>query len=879
MAGFRNGKAGKAGKAGWRPSAGDAGDDGIGDTMMRNFWSWLGLTLGRRAGTVAVVGLAVTILLGLGLTQLQFVTSNASYLNPTDRAQVENQNYEALFGGDPMVTMFTMAPGTTIDTLFTPANVAQFERVQAQLKADPSVFSAITPLDAVRLSDRLAASPDGNPATSVAGTLLLSAYDRDPSAASKALRLKNLTGLLAAEAAIPVDRRVLSNPAWVQFLTHNLDGTMRTSVAALLPNDGHAAMIVFLRGGLSIDQESAAARSVESIVAHAHFQGATTLTTGVPALLRTINDYLKGGMLTLGAIAAAIMVIILLLLFNVRWRLLPFLVVAIGLVWGFGLSGYFGIPLTLGSIAGLPVLLGVGIDYAIQMHSRVEEEVLLARSAHPVQATARHLGPALLVVTFDAVFAFAALLLARVPMIRQFGGLLIVSVVAVCICSIVAPLAFLGIREFRSPTKGRDFSTGRLARLTAWLGSVPARAAVPFALVALVIFGAGLAVEGHVALQTDPLQWVDPGNQTVQDVHALKAGTGTENDVGALVHTSNPWSNQTAAYVSAFSAAQVARFPGQLFPATGMVNLVDEFISLPGATPVPPLGSQVEQVYNLSPPDIQHTMVAGGGSYLGVVFESKTSTLGALQPVVDHLQSVPPAVLHAGGGTTIVTVAPGGIAVVGVGLVDNLTRSRTLLTYLSIIFVGLFLALRLRSIIRALLSLVPVLVAVGSVSLIAWALSLELSPMTAVSGPLVVAVCTEFTSLILLRFVEERGRRRPPREAMQVTATRTGRAFIVSGLTAVSGVAVIASSPWPLLRGFGIIVGLNVLVALVCALVLLPPILVWAEGSGRNWVSRGLVRDEDADDRDGVPKPSDAHLPAPQMPAPQRVAATRAGSP
>jgi predicted RND superfamily exporter protein len=128
----------------------------------------------------------------------------------------------------------------------------------------------------------------------------------------------------------------------------------------------------------------------------------------------------------------------------------------------------------------------------------------------------------------------------------------------------------------------------------------------------------------------------------------------------------------------------------------------------------------------------------------------------------------------------------------------------------------------------------------------------------------VIAVCTEFTSLILLRFVEERGRKRSPEEAMHITASRTGRAFIVSGLTAVAGVAVIATSPWPLLRGFGIIVGLNVLMALLCALVVLPPILIWAESGDRNWVSRHLVRDEIADDDLGtqpraVPSLEDAH--------------------
>jgi predicted RND superfamily exporter protein len=135
-----------------------------------------------------------------------------------------------------------------------------------------------------------------------------------------------------------------------------------------------------------------------------------------------------------------------------------------------------------------------------------------------------------------------------------------------------------------------------------------------------------------------------------------------------------------------------------------------------------------------------------------------------------------------------------------------------------------------------------VLIAVGAATLFAWALHLRLSPMTAVGGPLVVAACTEFTSLILLRFLEERRRGLPPRQAVDVTASRTGRAFIVSALTAVAGIGVIATSSLPLLRDFGEVVALNVAVALLSARVVLPPMLVWADR--RNWVSRGMVPDE-----------------------------------
>ena len=198
---------------------------------------------------------------------------------------------------------------------------------------------------------------------------------------------------------------------------------------------------------------------------------------------------------------------------------------------------------------------------------------------------------------------------------------------------------------------------------------------------------------------------------------------------------------------------------------------------------------------------------------------------------------------------------PSGLAVVGVGLLENLEANRILLTYLAITFVFLFLAVRLRSVVRSLLSLVPVLIAVGTASLVAFAFSLKLSPMTAVGGPLVVAACTEFTSLILLRFVEERNRGLDPKEAVDVAAARTGRAFIVSGLTAIAGVAVLSFSSLPLLRDFGIIVAMNVAVALLSALVVLPPMLVWADQ--RNWVSKGLVKPEYLMNREPEPSLAD----------------------
>ena len=48
---------------------------------MRRVWAWMGLNFGKHAGIVGVIGLAITLVLGLGITRLDFATGQDSYLN------------------------------------------------------------------------------------------------------------------------------------------------------------------------------------------------------------------------------------------------------------------------------------------------------------------------------------------------------------------------------------------------------------------------------------------------------------------------------------------------------------------------------------------------------------------------------------------------------------------------------------------------------------------------------------------------------------------------------------------------------------------------------------------------------------------------------
>ena len=217
------------------------------------------------------------------------------------------------------------------------------------------------------------------------------------------------------------------------------------------------------------------------------------------------------------------MVVILVLLFGVRWRLLPLFVILVGVTWAFGLAGYLGIPLSVVTIAGLPVMLGVGIDYAIQMHSRIEEEVVIDRAEHPIQEASVNLGPALLVVTFDAIFAFLALRFAKVPMIRDFGLLLAVGIAVICVCQHRA--AARHPRHPRVPVadQGQGLQP-RPAGPPRACGSAicPAKPRSRWRWPASSSSPAASSSRTSSTIQSDPEEWVNQDTQVIRDIDTLK---------------------------------------------------------------------------------------------------------------------------------------------------------------------------------------------------------------------------------------------------------------------------------------------------------------------------------------------------------------------
>ena len=422
---------------------------------MEQFWRSAGLQLGKQWKVVLAVVVVLTGVLTIGATQIEFATGQDSYLNPDSQIAIDNVEFQDNFGGETVILLFTASEGADVDVsdLMKGANLAEFRRLNAELAEVPEVYSVVTPLTSLTFSSELVTS---EPVTTPVGTnALISAAGRDEAGAEA--RNADISLSLARRGA--VGEQVLENPDYVELLVYdNLgyvsdggeitapavdDRRIRKSLASTFPNveggpiNATAVGGIVLEGNASLDEQSAGTEKVIAILDTAEIEGFDLTVTGSPVYLAEINDYLKGGMLSLGLAALAVMAVVLFVIFKVRWRLLPLLAVMIGVIWSFSLLGLIGIDLSLVTISGLPILIGLGIDFAIQIHNRIEEEVVLERADHPISETVANVAPPLIAATVAGVLAFLALRISKVPMIRDFGVLLAVGVVVLVIVGVV----------------------------------------------------------------------------------------------------------------------------------------------------------------------------------------------------------------------------------------------------------------------------------------------------------------------------------------------------------------------------------------------------------------------------------------------------------
>ncbi len=644
----------------------------------------------------------------------------------------------------------------------------------------------------------------------------------------------------------------------------------KSRFAYLFPTAHSALIQVRLKASLTAAQQAQAIKWIEQAVQMPMFRSAyhgTYTVSGEPVVTNALASTITGSIAGLLAGALVVMGVVLLLVFRSRPRLLPLGIALAAAGITFGAVSLVGGTLTMASIAVLPILIGLAVDYAIQFQARAEE----ARAAGPggpaqdpvsaVAHAASTAAPTIATAALATAAGFLALLLSPVPMVRGFGELLIVGIAIALACALTAGSAAMVLvgrrrqsdRRWNPPSLGVVGASARGAgeilgdarsSVSSRVGWVPraARGAVAGAvrhpgrilLVGLVLAAAGWVADTQMPVQSDVTKLVPSNMPALQNLRTLEHVTGVSGEIDVVVHSSNVATPKTIGWMVRYENTLLAHFgyveekgcaKAALCPA---LSLPDLFCSGTQAASGSCSGTLttglISSLLKAVPPYFSQAVITPNHREATLAFGIRLMPLSRQQQLIDYMR----AHMHPPSG---VSAELAGLPVLAAQADASLSSSghRMLMLLAGLVAVGLVLLAVLRTVKRALVPLVPIVLATGWSSLILFATRIPLNPMSAALGALVIAISTEFSVLLSERFRQERRAGRSPADALARTYRFTGSAVLASGITAIAGFGVLTLSSITMLRDFGLVTLVDLTVSLGGVLLVLPSVLALSE--------------------------------------------------
>jgi hydrophobe/amphiphile efflux-3 (HAE3) family protein len=680
--------------------------------------------------------------------------------------------------------------------------------------------------------------------------------------------------------------------------------------AYLFPGPEAALISVRLRPELTDGERGEAIDLIREAVADPAFRlrDGEYLVSGVPVVADGLAEAISHEIFVLLGVALAVMAITLGLVFGPPLRLLPLAVALTAAALTFGFLAAIGGSLTMASVAVLPVLIGLAVDYAIQFQARFAEAVRAgSRPARAAVEAAVKGGPVIGTAALATGAGFLALLLSPIPQVRGFGLLLVLGIALAFVLALTAGLAGLSL------TRGRDAAPPGARR-----GAVePLWAAAPDAVVAPVdrlgsaiaavrrgvggrvralgrrglaasiaapgtalAIAAVLAIGGWVAgtrteVISDLRELVPRELPALRDVDALQEATGVSGEVDVAVHAPDITDPDVVAWMRDFEGRVLDRAGFE--PESGSCLAQDArlcpSVSLPDllGTQEGRLGQRrIRRVLTLLPPYFSQAVVSraedGNGDTAVIAFGIKVMPFDEQKQLIDSIRAEIGSPGAEDGPPEGVSADVVGLPVLAADANAALQGSHYLLALVALLAVAVVLLAVYRSARRALVPLVPIVFVTGWTALVLWLTGVPLNPMSATLGALVIAITTEFSVILAARYEEERRGGLSLGEALRTAYARTGTAIAASGITGIAGFAALIATDIRMLRDFGLVTVLDLAVVLIGVLLVLPAALAWSDrrpasagivrmASGLGWPWRRRGRGSAGADRDSVASP------------------------
>ncbi|WP_129045417.1 efflux RND transporter permease subunit [Companilactobacillus metriopterae] len=634
-----------------------------------------------------------------------------------------------------------------------------------------------------------------------------------------------------AQSLLPMVPKVqnMSNALLKDILLSN-NGKVPSALDQLLPKNGkHTIMMINTKDTTDMDSNVKLLKDVQKAVKDTKFSGNVKVRiAGTPAVIGQVKNLVIKDMTIMVVLAVIIMIIILALIFPVRRRLFPLLFVLIGLLWTFGLMGWFNLPITLATMATLPIIIGLGTDFGVQFQNRYEEEY--RNSENPelsVKKSILKMGPAVGIALIVMIFSFLTMFLSKAPMMQQFGVTLAIGVLSSYIVEFFmmfstftlvdssekAQAKFKQKNAARKEKNNGNTQTALSRGLTRYAKFITKHAAWVF-IIAVVLGALGFAVERNIDTETDILKFIPQDMTTLKDTKYLQKQVGSTVYINYLVKTDNAKDKSTMKKIDKLANKEKDKYKD----VTGVTSLPSTYKQLGGSLDASQsvINSGVKSI----PTSLKDSVVTKNAKYTTIQFRiNQNLSSKDQQKLMDKISN------DIGGKKDGMTISAAGPQVMMLIGISNVTANHTLIMIAGLLIIFLVLLLVYRHFRLAIYPVLPILVVLGLSPLTLWLMHTSYNPVTIALSSLVLGIGTEFTILILERYQEEREKNVTRHTAIIDAVSHVGQAITVSGLTVMGGFSAIMFASFPILRSFGLITVLDTGYSLISALTVLPAII------------------------------------------------------
>lgn len=724
----------------------------------------------RRWGIVALLVLVCVGTIG-GLAQVRIDTGIDSFLPAGDPALRSLEEKARSFGGDPVIVLVESRKPREL--LLDQEKLIHLLRLEGSLSHLPDVAAVYGPATVLNQTARsaqnmLAQISGRRDALQNAAEANAERAGQDAAAAGRmaVAQFDRRYGSLLVR-GLPAGLPTLRNPQFVSTVLYGPDGKPRPQWHFVVPTDHTVALVVRPREGLDQDAAGRLSSRVRQAADRAGL-GATKVTvTGVPVITSALTEQARVEAPMLGVAAIVVVGAVFLL---ARWsrrrrsRIRPPVCALLGTAVVLAGFGWLDQPVSLGVVAFLPILLGIGSDFPFYLSQpRGRRRAVVAALA--------------------ATVGFASLAVSPLPFVRELG----IALAAGIACTTTVALLFRRLWGVVSPPDVTPAATAAItSRRSLWQ-----RAAALAGAAAVAAGGWALLPKLDIEARPDQLARGLPELSQAKDVERLLGSAG---EVSIVLHgdvlspAAFRWARQTEDWV-------IRRHGDQLRPVVTVANLL-RFL---GGKPT---DEQIRAGMDLLPRYLTSSVVHRDGKSALMVFGVELHDLAQQRELLRSLRMdlpLPPPGLR----TEVV-----GLPVAAVRGLDLVSDSRVLVNVVGIVAAGLVLAVGLRRRADVGRALLTVLLATGWVIALAWVIAGALSPLTVAIGSLITATGSEFAVMLSGRGQDVRKLRR----GVGTAALAGTLGYLMLGL---SGLAV--------LRDFGLLLAAGVAGSFAAAL-----LVVWA---------------------------------------------------